>query len=116
MELRPITNAVTKTLVVVIFWVVLLIDLLLEPTISFKEIILALIKAVVMSGLFWLFFVMLVDTFLKTILLDAKEKKADRTDGGLSYHITEPSPEELAWLKAEEKEMEKQGQTEKEKG
>jgi hypothetical protein len=116
MELRPITNAVTKTLVIVIFWVVLLIDLILEPTISFREILFALIKAVVISGIFWLLFVMLVDTFLKTILLDAKEKKADRTDGGLSYHVTEPNAEELSWLKAEEKEREKQGQTENEKG
>jgi len=112
MELRPITNAVTKTLVIVIFWVVLLIDLILEPTISFKEILLALIKAVVISGVFWLLFVLLVDTFLKTILLDAKEKKADRVDGGLSYHVTEPNAEELAWLKAEEREKE----AEKEKG
>jgi hypothetical protein len=107
MELRPITNAVTKTLVIVIFWVVLLIDLILEPTISFKEIVLALIKAVVISGVFWLLFVMLVDTFIKTILLDAKEKKVDRVDGGLSYHVTEPNAEELAWLKAEEKEKAK---------
>jgi len=114
MELRPITNAVTKTLVIVIFWVVLLIDLILEPTISFKEILLALIKAVVISGVFWLLFVMLVDTFLKTILLDAKEKKANRTDGGLSYHVTEPDAEELAWLKAEEKEKERERE-EKEK-
>jgi hypothetical protein len=110
MELRPITNAVTKTLVVVIFWVVLLIDLILEPTISFKEILIALIKAVVISGVFWLLFVMLVDTFLKTILLDAKEKKADRTDGGLSYHVTEPNAEELAWLKAEEKERQREAE------
>jgi len=107
MELRPITNAVTKTLVILIFWTVLLIDLLLEPTISFKEILLALIKAVVISGVFWLLFAMLVDTFLKTILLDAKEKKVDRTDGGLSYHVTEPNAEELAWLKAEEREKER---------
>jgi len=114
MELRPITNAVTKTLVILIFWTVLLIDLLLEPMVSFKVILLALIKAVVISGVFWLLFSMLVDTFLKTILLDAKEKKADRTDGGLSYHVTEPSPEELAWLKAEEKEREKEKQREKE--
>jgi small-conductance mechanosensitive channel len=116
MELRPITNAVTKTLVIVIFWVVLLIDLILEPTISFKEIALALIKAVVISGVFWLLFVMLVDTFLKTILLDAKEKKADRTDGGLSYHVTEPNAEELAWLRAEEREKEREAEKEKEKG
>jgi len=104
MELRQITNAITKTIIVLVFWTVLLIDLLLSPSISFKEIAFALIKAVIVSGVFWLLFVMLVDTFLKTILLDAKEKKADRIDGGLSYHVTDPSPEEVAWLKAQERE------------
>jgi len=104
MELRQITNAITKTLVILAFWSVLLIDLILSPSISFQELAFALIKAVVVSGVFWLLFVMLVDTFLKTILLDAKEKNADRIDGGLSYHVTEPSPEEKAWLKAQEKE------------
>ncbi len=104
MELRPITNAVTKTIVIVVFWAVLLIDLILSPTVSFKEIAFALIKAVIVSGVFWLLFVMLVDTFLKTILLDAKEKKVERIDGGISYHVTEPNAEELAWLKEQEKE------------
>jgi len=109
MELRPITNVVTKTIVIVVFWVVLLIDLILSPIISFREIAFALIKAVVISGVFWLLFAMLVDTFLKTILLDAKEKKADRIDGGLSYHVTEPNAEEVAWLKAQEKEEKNNG-------
>ena len=109
MELRPITNVVTKTIVIVVFWVVLLIDLILSPSISFREIAFALIKAVIISGVFWLLFAMLVDTFLKTILLDAKEKKADRIDGGLSYHVTEPNAEEVAWLKAQEKEEKKNG-------
>ena len=109
MELRPITNVVTKTIVIVVFWVVLLIDLILSPIISFREIAFALIKAVIISGVFWLLFAMLVDTFLKTILLDAKEKKADRIDGGLSYHVTEPNAEEVAWLKAQEKEEKNNG-------
>lgn len=104
MELRQITNAVTKTIVILVFWIVFLIDLLLEPTIGFKEIAFALIKAVVISGVSWLLFVMLVDTFLKSILLDAKEKKADRVEGGLSYHVTEPNAEEIAWLRAQERE------------
>lgn len=112
MELRQITNAVTKTIIIVVFWLVFLIDLLLEQTISFKEIGFALIKAVIVSGVFWLLFVMLVDTFLKTILLDSKEKNVDRVDGGISYHVTEPSAEEIAWLKVHEKEKE----NEKEEG
>ena len=106
MELRQITNAVTKTLVIVIFWAVLLGGLIFEPNISFKEIAWWLVIAIVISGVFWLLFAMLVDTFLKTILLDAKEKKADRVEGGLSYHVTEPDAEELAWLRAQEREKE----------
>ena len=113
MELRPITNAVTKTIVVLAFWAVLLIDLLLSPTISFKELALALVKAIIVSGVLWVLFVMLVDTFLKTILLDAKEKNADRIDGGLSYHVTEPNSEEIAWLKQQEKDRQAQKEAEK---
>jgi small-conductance mechanosensitive channel len=104
MELRKITHAVTKTIVIVVFWVILLVDLLLSPTISFKEIAFALVKALVLSGIFWILFVMLADTFLKTILMDAKEKNVNRVDGGLSYHVTEPNAEELAWLKTQERE------------
>jgi len=104
MELRKITHAITKTIVIVVFWIIFLIDLLLSPTISFKEIAFALVKAIVLSGIFWVLFVMLVDTFLKTVLMDAKEKQVNRVDGGLSYHVTEPSAEELAWLKTQEKE------------
>jgi ABC-type uncharacterized transport system fused permease/ATPase subunit len=110
MKFGSITNAITKTIVIIVFWIVLLIDLLLEPSISFREIAFALIKAVVISGVFWLLFAMLVDTFLKTILLDAKEKQVDRVDGGLSYHVTEPSAEEKAWLRAQEREREREGQ------
>jgi len=104
MELRKITHAVTKTIVIVVFWIIFLIDLLLSPIISFREIAFALVKAIVLSGIFWVLFVMLVDTFLKTVLMDAKEKHVNRVDGGLSYHVTEPSEEELAWMKTHEKE------------
>ncbi|GHV13018.1 hypothetical protein AGMMS49938_06760 [Fibrobacterales bacterium] len=106
MELKSITGAVTKTAVVLIFWAVLLLDLILEPSVSFKEIAFALIKAVVVSGIFWILFSMLVDTFLKTMIADTKEKQADRMYGGLSYHITEPSLEEKAWLRQQEREKE----------
>ncbi|MDR0515700.1 MAG: hypothetical protein LBH25_01485 [Fibromonadaceae bacterium] len=108
MELRRIVNAITKTLVVVAFWAMLLISLILEPVVSFKQIALALVKAVVVSGVFWVLFVMLVDTLLKSILLDAKERNVDRVDGGISYHVTEPNAEEKAWFKARDREREKE--------
>ena len=110
MEFKKITHAITKTIVIVVFWIIFLIDLLLSPIISFKEIAFALVKAIVLSGIFWVLFIMLVDTFLKTILMDAKEKNVNRVEGGLSYHVTEPSAEELAWLKTQEKEKEKENE------
>ena len=112
MELRRIVNAITKTLVVVAFWAMFLVSLILEPEINFMQIAIALVKAVILSGVFWILFVMLVDTLLKTILLDAKEKNADRIQGGLSYHVTEPNPEEVAWMKAQEREKERERQRE----
>jgi len=111
MELRKITHAVTKTIVIVVFWIIFLIDLLLSPIISFREIAFALVKAIVLSGIFWILFVMLVDTFLKTILMDAKEKQVNRVEGGLSYHVTEPSAEELAWLRTQEQAKEQEEAT-----
>jgi hypothetical protein len=109
MELRPVTQAVTKTLVLLIFWVVFLLDLFLGSTISFQTILWGLAKAVVISGIFWVLFSLLVDTFLKSMAADIKEKKVNRVDGGLSYHLTDPSPEEKAWLREQEREAEGQG-------
>ncbi|MCL2100935.1 MAG: hypothetical protein FWH22_04405 [Fibromonadales bacterium] len=108
MELRKITSAVTKTIVIVVFWAVLLMDLVLATELGFKQIGFALIKAILIGGVFWLLFAMLVDAFLKTIILDAKEKHVDRVDGGLSYHVTEPDAEEIAWLKEQEMEKERE--------
>lgn len=100
MEVRPVTHAVTKSLIVLIFWMIFLLSLYLEEALSFYAILFALIKAVVVCGIFWVLFAMLVDTFLKSMLASAKEKKVDRVRGGLSYHLVSPSAEELAWKKA----------------
>jgi hypothetical protein len=106
MELRPITPALTKTLVVIVFWTVFLLDLFLGTEISFQAILWALGKAVVVSGVFWILFALLVDTMLKSMVADIQEKKVERVDGGLSYHLTEPSAEEKAWLREQEQEEE----------
>lgn len=106
MQLRPITQAITKTLIILIFWLVFLLSLYLESHIGFNEILFALFKAIVVCGVFWVLFALLVDTFLKSILASAKETKVDRVQGGISYHFTPPTPEELAWKKEHESEFE----------
>lgn len=102
METRPVTQAITKTLLVVVFWAVFLLSLYLEDAISFNSILFALVKAVVVCGLFWVLFALLVDTFVKSMLASAKESKIDRVQGGISYHLAPPSPEELAWKREHE--------------
>lgn len=99
MEVRPVTQAVTKTLIVLVFWMVFLLSLYLGDSLSFNAILFSLFKAVVVCGIFWVMFALLVDTFVKSMLASAREKKVDRVRGGLSYHLAEPSPEELAWMK-----------------
>jgi len=102
MEVRPVTQAITKTLIVLVFWLIFLLSLYLEESIGFNTILFALFKAVVVCGIFWVLLALLVDTFLKSMLASAREKKVDRVQGGVSYHLADPSPEELAWKREHE--------------
>jgi len=101
-ETRPVTQAITKTLLVLVFWLVFLLSLYLEDAITFNALLFALVKAVVVCGIFWVLFALLVDTFVKSMLASAKETKIDRVKGGVSYHLAPPSPEEIAWKKEHE--------------
>lgn len=97
MEIQAIVRTVIKTLIILIFWFVLLFSLFLAPRIDFDTIMFSLVKALVVCGVFWVLLAMLVDTFVKSMVASAKEKKVERFQGGISYHLSEPSPEEKAW-------------------
>lgn len=102
MDYNRITSAVTKTAVILVFWFVFLFSLLLEPELTLKVIVIDVVKGLIVSGLAWIFLGIIFDTFIKSIVASAKENKADRFEGGFSYHFIEPAKEEKAWLEANE--------------
>ena len=105
METVALIKALTRTVVVVVFWVVMLLSMLLADTLNVQTLLFILIKSMIVSAILWIFLAIVVDAILKVVIADAREKKIERLDGGLSYHISEPSKDELEWQKAHAEEI-----------
>jgi hypothetical protein len=97
MNTTPVAKALTNTLVVLLFWLVLLLSLFLRDELTLDVILFDLGKAVFIAGASWFFLIILCDTMVKSMVASAKLTQADRYNGGLIYHVTEPSREEKAW-------------------
>jgi|GEM_PF-1392129 len=105
MEVVSLIKTISRGIVIVVFWVVLLLSMLLADSLSVQILVFILIKSLVVCAVLWIFLAIVVDAILKAIIADAREKKVDRLDGGLSYHFTEPSKDELEWQKIHEAEL-----------
>ena len=99
MDSQSLSRAITKTLVIVVFWAVLGISLLLRETISINDLLFDLAKSLVVSGIFWILFLIISDTFIKSMIHSAQSDKVDRFDGEMSFHLTKDTPEERQWQK-----------------
>jgi hypothetical protein len=99
MNQEYLARALTKTVVLILFWVVFLFSMYLRSELSMLSILFDLGKSMVVSGLAWVFLSVILDTLVKSMMDSAREANADRFRGGLSYHITPPTPEELEWQK-----------------
>lgn len=97
MNTQSLVNAVTKTLVILVFWFVFGLSAFLEPELNPTALLYILAKALLVSGIFWVILFIVNDTLIKSMIESAKESKADRFQGGISYHLVEPSAEEKAW-------------------
>ena len=99
MNQEYLARALTKTVVLLLFWVVFLFSLYLRSELTMLSILFDLGKSMVVSGLAWVFLSVILDTLVKSMIHSAREANVDRFRGGLSYHITPPTPEELEWQK-----------------
>lgn len=97
MDIQPLVKTVTKTLVILLFWIVFLLRIYLASELTLSSILFDLVISLFACGIFWILLTILVDTFLKSMVMSAKEKKVERFRGGISYHLAEPSPREVAW-------------------
>jgi len=108
METVALIKALTRTVVIVVFWVVMLLSMLLADTLNVQTLLFILVKSMIVSSILWIFLAIVVDAILKVVIADAREKKIERLDGGLSYHISEPSKDELEWQKTHAEEINEQ--------
>ncbi len=99
MDTQNLTRTITKTLVILVFWIVFGISLFIRETISINDLLFDLAKSLVVSGIFWVIFLIISDTMIKSIVHSAKSENADRFEGEMSYHILDEAPEEKQWQK-----------------
>lgn len=111
MNIPTIVKILTKTTAFVAFWVVFLTSILLAPELTIMVLLFAFIKSLFASVLLWILLAILVDTLVKTMIADAQEQHVDRLKGGLSYHVTPPSEEELSAMDESKKQNEKTSKT-----
>jgi hypothetical protein len=94
-----LARAITNTLVIVLFWCILLLSLFLRNELSLLGILFDVGKSLFVAGFAWLFLIIIMDTLVKSMMFSAQESKYDRYEGGVLYHLTEPSVEEISWQK-----------------
>ena len=105
METVALIKTISRAIVIVVFWVILLLSMLLADSLTVQTLLFILLKSLLVCAILWVFLAIVVDAILKAIIADAREKKVDRLEGGLSYHFTEPSKDELEWQKEHEAEL-----------
>ncbi len=99
MEVMHIIKALTRSVVIIVFWVIFLLSMLLSDDLTISTLLFILVKSILASSLLWVFLAIILDAIVKVMVADAKEKKVERLDGGLSYHLTNPTEDELEWQK-----------------
>lgn len=106
MEVMHIIKTLTRSVVIIVFWVIFLLSMLLADDLTISVLLFILVKSILASSLLWVFLAIILDAIVKVMVADAKEKKVERLDGGLSYHLANPAEDELEWQKKHAEEME----------
>ncbi|MGL1935111.1 MAG: hypothetical protein OCD01_08825 [Fibrobacterales bacterium] len=97
LDSQGLTRAITKTLVILVFWGVLGISLFIRDTITINDLLFDLAKSLVVCGVFWILFLIISDTLVKSMIHSAKSESADRFEGEMTFHVTQDTPEERQW-------------------
>ncbi len=95
MQTQKISKSITKVVLLLLFFLVFFMSILFSETWNFESLLVALVKGCIASALGWIFFIILSDTLVKSIVASALESKATREEGGFLYHFIEPSENEI---------------------
>ncbi len=90
-----LARVITRYLSGLVALFVFAFSLLMAPEIDGSAMAFAFLKACAALAFSWLFFLIIADTFVRSIAISALEHEAKRKDGGLLYHFLRPDPGEI---------------------
>lgn len=99
MDLIKLVKSMTRALVLLVFWGVMLLSMLLAKELNIQTLLFIVGKSLLVSAVFWVLFAIILDSILKVMVADAKHGKVDRMEGGLSYHLAPQIDEEKEWVR-----------------
>jgi hypothetical protein len=108
MNTQPVSRVLVKTGVLLLFWVVFLLSIYLRGDLSLGVIAFELVKSLLAAGLAWVVLSVMADALVKSMAESARRSGVDRYQGGFSYHLQEPSPEEKAWQRRHQSDVDEE--------
>ena len=95
LQSKVISKVITKILLQVVFLMVFGFSLYLSNDLSWENFVFSLFKGIIAVIFSWLFFLILSDTIVKSLMLSVSELQEKRKDGGLIYHFIRPAENEV---------------------
>ena len=95
MNTEKITSSITHALLVIVFFTVVGFSLFLAEELSWTHLAVAFIKGCIAVGLAWIFFYILLDALVKSVITSALASQAKRFNGGLLFHFIKPEAQEI---------------------
>ena len=104
---QKMSQEVTRVLLHLVFFSVLGFSLYLADNVTWAYLLVAILKALMAVLFAWLFFLMLTDSIIKSIMSTVEDLQEDRKKGGLLFHFIKPADNELIPKKTKEKKAKK---------
>jgi hypothetical protein len=95
MHSKIMSHKITHTLLGAVFFLVSTLSLYLSTELTWEALLFALFKGIIAIVFAWLFFLILSDTILKSIMTTMSGMSDMRKEGGLIYHLIKPAENEI---------------------
>ncbi|MBF0431604.1 MAG: hypothetical protein HQK83_10015 [Fibrobacteria bacterium] len=95
MDAQNITRNLSKIIIHSIVLTVIGFSLYLTDEISLNAIIFILFKGLIAYIFFWIIFLILTDSLVKSMMISVADLQEKRKDGGLLYHLIKPADNEI---------------------
>lgn len=95
-NVQQLVKTLTRSALSALVFLVFLLSVLTASEVSWESMLHAALKALFAGILGQIFFLIIFDTVVRSIVSSAIEANAKRREGGLLFHFLKPDPDELA--------------------